>query len=130
NGVDIPGATGVSLVLTNIQFTNAGTYGVSVSNQIGAVTSSNAMLTVFDPPPPVIVTQPASQVTVLGGGAIFSVVIASLEPPTFQWRMDGTALIGATNASLLLSNVQANQAGGYSVVARTSSGSVTSSVAT
>jgi hypothetical protein len=42
----IGGATGSSLVLTNLQFTNAGNYSVVVTNSFGSTTSSNAYLTV------------------------------------------------------------------------------------
>ena len=41
----IAGATGSSLVLTNLQMTDAGNYSVVVSNSIGSATSSNAYLT-------------------------------------------------------------------------------------
>ena len=46
NGTPIQGATGSSLVLTNLQLTNAGDYSVVVTNAYGSATSSNAYLTV------------------------------------------------------------------------------------
>jgi hypothetical protein len=46
---------------------------------------------------------------------------------TFQWLLDGTNITGATNASLSLTNVQATNAGTYTVVATDAAGSVTSS---
>ena len=49
NGTNIDGATASSLVWTNIQLTNAGTYSVLVSNNLGTVLSSNAVLTVYVP---------------------------------------------------------------------------------
>ncbi len=45
----LAGATGASLVLTNVQMTNAGTYHVVVSNAAGATISAFAMLTVLPP---------------------------------------------------------------------------------
>ncbi|HEY5912009.1 MAG TPA: immunoglobulin domain-containing protein [Verrucomicrobiae bacterium] len=42
--VDLPGATLSSLVLTNVQTSDAGRYSVLVSNQVGSVMSSNATL--------------------------------------------------------------------------------------
>src|SRR5262249_34071872 len=51
NGTNINGATTTSLTLTNVQFANAGNYSVLVTNQVGAITSSNAVLTVNAPPP-------------------------------------------------------------------------------
>jgi len=46
NGVDIPGATGDSLLLTNVSAANAGQYSVVVTNSAGSVTSAPAALTV------------------------------------------------------------------------------------
>ncbi|CAD6514159.1 hypothetical protein LMG28727_00854 [Paraburkholderia kirstenboschensis] len=53
NGTDIPGATGDSLLLTDISLTNKGQYSVAVTNSAGSVTSAAAALTLStDPPPP------------------------------------------------------------------------------
>lgn len=46
DSVPIDGATGSSLVLTNLKTTDAGNYSVFVTNSLGSVTSSNAYLTV------------------------------------------------------------------------------------
>src|SRR5262249_27101129 len=48
NGVAIPGATNTSLLLTNVQLTDSGTYSVVMSNLVGFVTNS-ATLTVVSP---------------------------------------------------------------------------------
>src|SRR5258706_4467255 len=49
---------------------------------------------------------------------------------SYQWRLNGASLSGATSAALALSNVQSNQAGSYTVVVGNSSGSVTTAVPT
>src|SRR5439155_2195795 len=46
NGSDLPGATGSTLSLTNVQINQAGAYSVAVSNQIGGAVSSEASLSV------------------------------------------------------------------------------------
>jgi len=46
NGTPIPGATNTLLVLTNLQFTQAGSYSVTVSNLVAPTVSSNAVLSV------------------------------------------------------------------------------------
>ncbi|MDR3459471.1 MAG: immunoglobulin domain-containing protein [Verrucomicrobiae bacterium] len=51
NSANIAGATNAALVLTNLQYTNAGSYGVTISNALAGVTSSNATLTVWQPVP-------------------------------------------------------------------------------
>jgi acetyl esterase/lipase len=50
NGINVAGATAVSLALTNVDVRDAGAYSVCISNQFGAVTSSDALLTVNRPP--------------------------------------------------------------------------------
>jgi hypothetical protein len=46
NGVNIPGATNSTLLLTNVQLANAGTYTLLASNAYGTALSSNAVLQV------------------------------------------------------------------------------------
>lgn len=46
NGVVLSAGNGTTLTLTNIQPSNAGTYTVTVSNDLGTVTSNAAMLTI------------------------------------------------------------------------------------
>ena len=50
NSNNIPGATNAALTLANVQFTNAGTYAVTVTNFLGSTTSSNALLSVYAVP--------------------------------------------------------------------------------
>ena len=47
----------------------------------------------------------------------------------YQWQLNGTNIVGATNATLTLTNVQTSNNGSYQVVISTGAGSVTSSVA-
>jgi Concanavalin A-like lectin/glucanases superfamily/Immunoglobulin I-set domain len=52
NGNDIPGATGTSLALADLQFADAGNYSLAVTNPVGFANSSAATLTVLSLPPP------------------------------------------------------------------------------
>jgi hypothetical protein len=128
NGTALSGATSSALTLTNVQTTNAGSYTVVVSNPYGSVVSAVATLTVNVPAG--IATQPSSQTATQGLNATFSVVASGTEPLSYRWRFNGTALSGATNSVLTLSNVQTNQGGSYTVVVTNSWGSVTSAMAT
>lgn len=47
----LPAGTNASLVLTNVQFADAGSYAVRVSNAAGSTNSSTALLIVNPPPP-------------------------------------------------------------------------------
>ena len=78
---------------------------------------------------PQITTQPQSVAVAAGGSAQFSVAATGTPPPTYQWFFGGVAISGATSSSLSLTNVQAANAGSYSVTVSNSAGSVTSTVA-
>lgn len=132
NGANIAGATGSSYAMSNVQSANAGTYSVVVSNSAGNVTSANATLTVnpVTVTPPSITTQPVSKSVAAGSSASFTVVATGSSPLYYQWRFNGTKITGATTPTYTMSNVQSNNAGGYSVVVSNSAGSATSATAT
>jgi len=65
---------------------------------------------------PIIVSQPVSQSVFAGANVTFSVNAVGAEPLNYQWRWNGTSLVGATDSVLSLANVQVAQAGHYSVV--------------
>ena len=120
----VPSGTGSSLVLTNVQPGQAGSYSVVVSNAYGSATSSNALLTVY---PVIITSQPARYRVVLVGWATSFTVVASGSPPlNYQWSRDGTNIPGATVTSLTLTNIQPADAGTYSVCVSNSFGSTNS----
>ena len=125
NGTNIPGATNSTLILPAVQFEQAGVYALTVSNAFGGVWSSNAVL-VVNGIPPSISNQPVSQTVILGGTAGFSIVAGGTTPLNYQWKLNGTNLMGDTNASLVLPNVQYSQAGNYVVTVSNSYGSVSS----
>jgi len=79
--------------------------------------------------PPLITTQPVSQTVSVGGNATFSVTATSTAPLSYQWRFNGTNLIGATNPTLSFTATNRSFMGAYSVTVANSGGSVTSSPA-
>jgi purine nucleoside phosphorylase len=127
NGAALSGASNASLVLTNVDPTDAGSYTVAVTNAWGSVTSAVATLTVLVPAG--IATQPQSQAAVVGQSPTFSVTASGTAPFSYQWRFNGTASPGATSSAFTLSNIQSNKAGNYLVVVTNAAGSVTSAVA-
>jgi len=81
--------------------------------------------------PPVITLEPTNEIAVASTMASLTVDAVGAPPLSYQWYFDSTnTLAGATNAVLLLSDVQATNAGDYSVIITNSLGSATSSVAT
>lgn len=74
--------------------------------------------------------EPVSQSASVGADALFLGTAYSPEPPTYQWRKNGTALPDQDQDFLYLANLQLSDAGDYDVIASTSFGSITSQVAT
>jgi hypothetical protein len=82
------------------------------------------------PQPPVIIQQPVSRTNLLGTVATFALGAGGDSPLTYQWRKNGTNLLGATSSNLSLTNVQFANAGSYDAILANSFGSVTSQLAT
>jgi hypothetical protein len=122
----IAGATNSVLTLTNVQLSEAGLYSVTVSNSLASVDSSNAVLTVVAFPPAIQV-QPTNETAIVGSTATLSVVASGSPPLSFQWEFQGTNLVGATNATLQLTDLQISQLGTYDVLVTNQFGSVLSS---
>jgi hypothetical protein len=116
------------LALSNVTGANAGSYSVVITNASGSVTSSPALLVVYVPP--TITSQPHNLTLLAGATSGFAVSATGSPPPTYQWLYNGTNISGATTSSLVLTNIQAANAGIYSVLATNLGGSVISSNAT
>ncbi len=79
---------------------------------------------------PAIIVQPvALQAAAIGSTVSFSVQAESRNAISYQWQLNGTNQVGATNATLTLANLSLSQAGLYTVVVSNSSGAVTSNPA-
>jgi pectin methylesterase-like acyl-CoA thioesterase len=107
------------------------THLTSSSSWVVAAQSAPSWLSGWQPQvAPNILTNPVSQ-TISNGQSVTYVVTATGIPlPSFQWRKNGTNLIGQIGTSLTMPNVQATDAGVYSVTVTNSKGGVTSSNAT
>ena len=121
-------ATNATFTLNPVNATNAGTYSVIVTNSVGSVTSSVALLTVFSPP--VITVQPQSQSVTVSNDATFSVTAAGTAPLAYRWFFNTNTLVGGNSNSYTRVNVQTTNAGTYSVIITNNYGAVTSAFAT
>jgi len=74
--------------------------------------------------------QPVSQTVNRGATVSFGAFASGSSAITYQWRKNGSAIPGATGATLTLTNAPDAAAGSYDVVASNASGSNTSSIAT
>ncbi|TAL05147.1 MAG: hypothetical protein EPO07_04030 [Verrucomicrobia bacterium] len=78
--------------------------------------------------PPLITAHPTNRSVVIGTNTTFMTSAVGSQPFTYQWFLNNsTAISGATNVSLTLSNVQFASGGNYSVVISNAAGAVTSS---
>ena len=128
NNIPIPGATGTSYTIPSVATTNAGNYKVRVSNVLGAIFSSIATLSVnVASAAPTIQTQPSGGAYNVGDSLSLAVAVTGTTPFTYQWRMNGTPISGATASTFNIASLHTTDAGTYSVTITNSVGSVTSS---
>jgi hypothetical protein len=118
----ITGATNSTLVLTNVQPSQAGNYNVVVYNGGGAVISTNATLTVLIP---VAITTHPGNLFMRGSNdmanygrtfadAVFNVQASSGNPPvTYRWFRNGVAIPGETSPVLTVRDVTLDDEGVY-----------------
>jgi len=79
------------------------------------------------PLPPVIAVQPQSETVLAGATAAFTVDAGGSPPLSYQWRMNGNNIAGATASSFALTNVRVADSGAYSVIVSNAAGTVASS---
>jgi hypothetical protein len=127
NNGPLAGATNATIVLTNIQPSQAGTYRIVVYNATGSATSAGAEVTVLLPA--IIQQHPQSIATNAGRTVAFAVAALGTGPLRYQWLFNGTPLLHATNSSLSLTNIQAANDGFYSVIVFDNVGDITSAAA-
>src|SRR5579859_7897943 len=131
SGSTISGSTNDPLIITNVQFSDAGNYWLIVTNPAGSVTSSVAVLTVTTAP--LITVPPTNQTVGLGATIVSTVTAVGVAPLSYQWQLNGTSLVnggritGATTNVLTITNAQTSDSGGYTVIVTNVVGAVTSS---
>lgn len=65
---------------------------------------------------PFILLQPSSQQVLISKSVTFQVVATGFQPLSYQWRLYGTNLAGATTSTFTIGNVQLTNGGPYDVV--------------
>jgi hypothetical protein len=115
DGADIPGATNSTLSLVDISAADAATYCAVVSGPCNSVVKCGTLtvLTLLD------VAGPFSVTNCPDATASFSVLTrgsAGSSGFTYQWSKDGTNIEWGTNADLVLTNINASDAGSYCVL--------------
>jgi hypothetical protein len=124
----LSGESGTSLLLTNVQAGQAGSYHAVASNYLGSVTSRVATLTVSNVAPTFVVLPPATTNVAVGATAVVTTQVVGSQPMTFQWyftpdgELGATPLDGQTNAVLTIPSFQLANVGLYTLIAENSFG--------
>jgi len=121
NGTNIPGATSTSLVISNVQFGNAGNYQLFVSNSVNTALSLPAPLNVISNNTLTFLSVPAGQTNYQGSKITLSATMLGSGPVSYQWyfstniQNNFTAVSGATSDTLVLDPALAANSGYYYV---------------
>jgi hypothetical protein len=124
NSTPLAGQTTALLVLNSATTNQSGTYVVTITNAFGGVTSAPAALMVDAPVYPTIVWEPYGDTVAPGSWYSFNVAAIGTPPLQYQWYINGTLVDGATNNSLVLTNIDATNAGSYQVTVQNPVGTV------
>jgi uncharacterized repeat protein (TIGR01451 family) len=137
--VDVPAGGTVTYSLTaTVTAGSAGTLVntavVSPTNGIDPVPNNNSATdtdTIQQPPVPQILTQPANVTVTAPQPATFTVEATGPAPLSYQWRRNGSNIVGATSTTYTRTPTAVSDSGSsYSVVVSNGGGSVTSTAAT
>lgn len=121
----LSGASLEAIVLNPTQGTDAnGNSALLGTKQIVINVAATSMGTA-----PAITAQPSPAAIGVGESVTFSVAATGTTPLSYQWLKDGTAISGATHASLTLTGSTTASAGQYSVTVTNTAGNATSSTA-
>lgn len=138
NGVNLARETNATLRLSAAQPGQAGSYQLVVFNNAGSVASASAELTLIYPAtflsqPQNVTLRGSTNLVDYGGttnrSANFSVLAYSPEPLSYQWRVNRVPIPGATNATLIVSNVTVANDGVYDALVTDQLGTRASSAA-
>ncbi len=112
------------LTLDDVQPADAGTYSVTASNEVDAVTTNFTITVIVTPS---ISSQPTNLLLNAGDPANFSVTASGTPTPAYQWYKNNVLISGATATNYAIASVALTDIAKYSVVVSNAAGTVTSS---
>ncbi len=115
-GVDLPGAMGDTLVVTNLQLAQEGLYSVVANDGVSSLRSDGARLSIHRPLR--FIEEPKSGTAVTAGRFAFTAAVDGGPPPfAYEWRHGSQIVRFVTRDqpldSLIITNIQAADAGSY-----------------
>lgn len=126
DGEPIPNATNEVLDLHPLTGSDTGSYWLEASNEVGTNRSDIVTLVVN---PAQILQQPRSATVAEGQSLTLAVAATGHLPLHYQWRKDGTNLVGADRNTFTISPARLADAGTYDVVIYDSLGTMVSDAA-
>jgi hypothetical protein len=97
------------------------------ASEIAAIYNAGSFGKCSTPTPPTLTGQPAAQTNILGDTVTFTVAASGSPWLTYQWLFNHVSLVGKTNSTLTLVDVQIGDAGNYSCLVTNPVGAVLSS---
>ncbi len=122
DGIPLPGAQAPFLKISQVQAGDSGDYRVVVRSDLGSATSDAARLTV-----PGAFVSPASRTLGIGGAVTLTATVVGDTAVSYEWQRNGEVVTGATGSSVVLTDLQFEQAGEYMVTVQGSAGSYVAS---
>jgi hypothetical protein len=115
--IELSGLTNGLYTISNLfsGVASSGTASGGTLNLPVSVTRWDTLVYAVTPGPPAVTNAPLSQTNYLGTTVSFSLQAASSLPVSYQWFFGATQLVGQTNATLVLTNIQPGEAGLYSI---------------
>ena len=128
NGTVITTQTDAILYIPQVSGADAGTYNLTVSNDLG--TDSKDVLTLTTNVicnAPTIQQQPSNSTVISGGNATFKVVASGTGVLTYQWYKNDILIPGATNSSFTITSTALTDTGSkFNVIITNTCGNITS----
>ncbi len=112
------------LELNNVQLSQAGTYTVEASNNVG--TSIKSFDLIVRSKPEIIIDLNDTNEVVENSSFEIGVSVTGYPTPTYVWKKDGKVIEGQSGPKLLFNKINRLQSGVYTVTAKNSEGSITS----
>jgi hypothetical protein len=113
-GINIPGANAPIYTIPAVGAADAGDYDVVITGPCSTATSAVATISISAPA--AVTTDPVAQQKCIGGTVSFITAATGTGPLGYQWRKNGTDIVGAYGTTFTINNITAADFGSYDVI--------------